>query len=118
RIPNHAHDPVFQIGHAVVIVDDNLVQRVVIQRIKCEVTAGGVLFLAAKQVVAQDATVFVRKLAVGGRSTECGGFDNFAPEHHMHQLETASDDACTPEQRADLLGCGVGGDVEVGGLEP
>lgn len=36
----------------------------------------------------------------------------------MHQLETASDNACTPEQRADLLGRGVGGDVEVGGLEP
>ena len=39
-------------------------------------------------------------------------------EHHVHQLEAAADDAGAAEQRADLLGRGVGGHVEVLGSSP
>ena len=36
-----------------------------------------------------------------------------APEHHMHDAKAPPDDEGTPEQRLDLLGCGIGGHVEV-----
>src|SRR5690606_40216743 len=56
-------------------------------------------------------------VATVGRRTECGGLDDLRSEHHMHQAETAANDACATEQRFDLLWRGIGGDVEVLGLQ-
>ena len=52
----------------------------------------------------------------GGRA-EGGGLDDLLAEHDVHELEAAADDARAAEQRADLFGRGVGGHVEVLGLQ-
>jgi len=71
----------------------------------------------AEHVVAQDAAVFVGFLVFRGRGPEGRGFDDFLAEHHVHQLEAAADDAGAAKQRADLLGRGIGGHVEVLGFQ-
>ena len=74
--------------------------------------------LRAEHVVAQDAAVLVGFLVFRGGRAEGGGLDDLLAEHHVHQLEAAADDAGAAEQRADLLGRGVGGHVEVLGFQP
>src|SRR5690606_17611659 len=49
---------------------------------------------------------------------ERGHLDDLAPEHHVRQPEAAPDQTAIAEQRLHLLRGGVGGDVEVLGLEP
>lgn len=50
----------------------------------------------------------------GARS---GRLDDLLAEDHVHQLEAPADDARAAEQRADLLGRGIGGHVEVLGFQ-
>ncbi len=45
RLADHAQGLVLEIGHAMVVVDDRLGGRVVVQRIGGEVAAGGILGL-------------------------------------------------------------------------
>lgn len=56
-------------------------------------------------------------LVVRGRRAEGRGFDDFLAEHHVHQLEAPADDAGAAKQRPDLLGRGIGGHVEILGLQ-
>src|SRR5947209_1414448 len=37
---------------------------------------------------------------------------------HMHQAKASTDDERAPEQRLHLLGCGVGREIEILGLDP
>ena len=53
---------------------------------------------------------------VAAVAAEGGHFQQVLAEHHVHDLEAAADDEGAPEQALDLLGRGVGGDVEVLGL--
>ncbi|MNV70258.1 hypothetical protein D3C71_1632110 [compost metagenome] len=46
-------------------------------------------------------------------ATEGGNLDDFRPEHHVRQAETAAHQAAVTEQLAHLLRRGVGGDVEI-----
>ncbi|MNI48262.1 hypothetical protein D3C73_1028200 [compost metagenome] len=117
RVANDADLALFQVGHAIVVVDDFLVVRVVVQRVHGEVAALGVFFLRAEYVVAQDAAVLVGFLLFRGGRAEGGRFDDFLAEHHVHQLEAAANDAGAAKQRADLFGRGVGGHVEILGLK-
>jgi hypothetical protein len=95
--------------------------RIVEQRVDGEVAAGGILFLGAEHVVAQDAPVFVRHLfirVVALPGAEGGYLHRVIAEHDVHQPEAPADDARAPERAAYLLGRGTGGDVEILGLEP
>lgn len=118
RVADHADLALLQVGHAVVVVDDFLGVRIVVERVHGEVAARRVLGLRAEHVVAQDAAVLVGFLVFRGGRAEGGGLDDLLAEHHVHQLEAAADDAGAAEQRADLLGRGVGGHVEVLGFQP
>ncbi|KAG0773604.1 hypothetical protein G6F22_014741 [Rhizopus arrhizus] len=112
RVADEADLARFQVGHAIVVVDDFLVVRVVVQRVHREGAALGVFFLRAEHIVAQDAAVLVGFLVFRGGRPERRGLDDFLAEHHVHQLEAAADDAGAAKQRADLFGRGVGGHVE------
>ncbi len=125
-----------------VIVDHGLRRRIVEQRVDGEVAARGVLFLRTEHVVAQDAAVLVgelqraggstiaaavragrggcrcrfrRRLGRGGgtRRAEGRDLDRVGAEHHVDQPEAPPDDVRAPEQVLDLLGRGIGRDVEV-----
>lgn len=117
RVADHADLALFQVLHAVVIVDDFFGVRVVVERVHGEVAPRRVFFLAAEDVVAQDAPVLVGFLVGRGRRAESGRLDDLLAEDHVHQLEAPADDARAAEQRADLLGRGIGGHVEVLGFQ-
>src|SRR5690606_17116523 len=53
----------------------------------------------------------------GCAGTKSGGFYDFLAEDHVHQLKPLAYDACAPKQRTDLVGGGIGGDIEVFGLQ-
>jgi len=127
---------------AVVIVDHDLVGRVVVHGVDGEVAARRVFFLRAPDVVAQHPAAGVhrvlhaRELALAGAlvarhllggsvvhvGAEGRDLDHLmlAPPavHHVHDAKTPPDDEGAAEQRLDLLGRGVGGHVEVLGPQP
>ena len=93
----------------------------VIQGIGSEIAAHRVVLDAAIDVVAQQAAAVVGLavvVVVGAVGTEGGDLDDLAPIDHMRQAEAAADQAAIAEQRLDLLRGGVGGDIEILGLDP
>ena len=44
-------------------------------------------------------------------------FDGFRPDHNVHDLETPTDDAAAAENLSYLFRSGIGGDIEVFGLD-
>ncbi|MCY1400414.1 hypothetical protein D9M71_155040 [compost metagenome] len=125
-IADQAHQTVADVVHAVGVVEDALAGRIVVQRVDGEVAALGVVFLAAIDVVAQDASALVARrqvavlvvLALRVIGTEGGDLDDLAAEVDMHQLEAAADHPGVAEFVAHLFGRGAGGHVEVLGLDP
>ncbi len=82
-----------QVAHAVVVVEDLAGGGIVVQRIDGEVAPCRILFHVAPDVVAQHAAMFVleRVGVMGG--AEGRDFDGFGTEHHMYDLEAATDHA-------------------------
>ncbi|OIQ81402.1 hypothetical protein GALL_368360 [mine drainage metagenome] len=137
RVADHAQGARLEVAQAVVVVDDDVPRRVVVQRVDGEVAPRRVLVLRAPDVVAQHATAGVDRVQLAGqlarvalvavdrggalrvgRGAEGRHLDDFAAEHHVHDSKAPPDQQRAPEQRLDLLGRGVGGDVEILGLEP
>ena len=137
RVADHAQHALLLVLEAVVVVDDDLFGRVVVQRIDGEVAPRGVLDLRAPDVVAQHAPrcidhmrlaaefllrgLFVAADLIGRRRVEqrAEGRDldhlvvAAAAEDDMHDAKAPADDEGATEQRLHLLGRGVGGDVEI-----
>src|SRR3546814_302091 len=61
--------------------------------------------------------MFVGMFIAAGVGAKGRGFDDFLTKDHMHQLETLADDARAPEQRTDLVGRRVRGNVEILGFQ-
>ena len=146
RVADHAQQLLARILDAAVVVDDDLADRVVVHRVDGEVAPRSVLDLRPPDVVAQHASfgvdhvrlvdqVLARGLLVAG-DLVCGGgvehgakgrdLDHFgeapvlaaAAEDDVDDAKPPADDERAPEQRLDLLGRRVGGDVEVLGPRP
>ncbi|OQC09210.1 MAG: hypothetical protein BWX79_01475 [Alphaproteobacteria bacterium ADurb.Bin100] len=137
RITDHPQGALLRVLQALVVVHDNLGLRVVVHRVDREIAAHCVFFLRAPDVVAQDtargidgvlhagqivaAGLFVARHLFGSDIVQIGPkgrhLDDLmlapAPENHVHDAKTASDDKRPPEQGFHLLGRGVGGDVKV-----
>ena len=106
---------------AMVVVDDDLRVRVVVQRVHREVAPHRVLLGGAEDVVAGDEEIAVRLAGVLGHVgrvlPEGRHLDDLAPVHHVREAEAAADDPRAAEQGADFFGRGAGGHVEIlGGL--
>src|SRR5690606_19492993 len=114
----HAQYPGLDVGDPIVEVEHLFGRRIVVERVGGEVAPRRVLFLGAEDVVAQDAAVFgdagQRLVAVVEMAAAKGrDLHGFAAEHHVHESEAAADDTRTAEDAVDLLGRGVGGNVEI-----
>jgi hypothetical protein len=105
------------VGDAAVVVQHRLAGRIVVHGVDGEVAAGGVFVLLAEGVVAQHAAMFILGRGFGRGATEGGHFEQVLTEHDVHDLEAAADDEGAAEQLLDLFRRGVGGDVEVLGLD-
>ena len=141
-VADHAQHAVARVLQALVVVHHDLRLRVVVHGVDGEVAADRVFFLRAPDVVAQHAPAgidgvlharefglagaFVAGNRLGGGVVEVGAegghLDDLvlaaAAEHDVHDAKAPADDEGTPEQALDLLGRGVGGDVEVLGAQP
>ena len=141
RVADHSQQLLLGVLDAAVVVDDDLLHRVVVHRVDGEVAPRRVLDLRPPDVVAQDAALGVDDVAlvdevlargllvaahllgVGGGEHRAEGrdLDHFreapvlaaATEDDVDDPEAPADDEGAPEQRLHLLGRGVGGDVEV-----
>src|SRR5690606_6219667 len=119
RIADQTHHAIGDIFEAADVVAYGKVFDGVVQRVRGEVAAHGIVLDAAVHVVAQYATIVVHfaiataVIAVGAEGRD---LDDLAPEHHVRQPEAASDQAAVAEQRLDLFRSGVGGHVEVLGM--
>jgi hypothetical protein len=136
-VADHAQRLGLGVLDAVVVVDDDLVARVVVHRVDGEVAPRRILDLRAPDVVAQHAAARVDHMALaghlvlrgllvaadllGGRSIHVGpeGRDldhlvvTAAAVDHVHDAEAPADDEGAAEQRLDLLGRRVRRHVEV-----
>jgi hypothetical protein len=99
------------------VVPDGLGRRIEIERVDREVAAHGVFRLRAVDVVGQEPPVLVGRVASDLRGAERRHFDGIVADMDMHEAKPPADDERPPEQRLDLLGRRVGGDVEVLGLD-
>src|SRR3546814_20034397 len=61
--------------------------------------------------------MFFGMFIAAGVGAKGRGFDDFLTKDHMHQLETLADDARAPEQRTDLVGRRIRGNVEILGFQ-
>ena len=110
-----------EVLHAVLVVPDLLLHRVVEERVHGEVAAHGVFRLRAEDVVGEHAAVHVLLVALvvgfrvlGGEVRPVGGhLHRLRAPHHVHDLEAPADDARAPEERTHRVGMGAGGHVEV-----
>ena len=113
RIADHAQPAALDVLHAVVIVDHRFGGRVVVKGVDREVAPRRIVGLIAEDVVGEHAAVRVDRLRAVGRGAVGRHLDRLRAKHHVHQPEAAADDDGAAEMRLDLLGRGVGGDVEV-----
>src|SRR5690625_7686634 len=93
----------------------------VMERVDREVATMGVFADGAEAVVPQHQTFFglVAVIAVVAvvMATKGGDFDDLATHAHVHDLEAATNDPGPAEHLADFFGGGVGGDIEILGLQ-
>ena len=117
RVADHAQSAGLEVGHATEIVEHLVADRVVIERVDGEVATQRVFMLRAEDIVAKHPTMLIG-LGIGLQGAKGGGFDGLAPEHDMDDLEAPPDDAGAAKECLHFLGRGIGGDVEVFGLQP
>ena len=100
-----------------VVIDDGLGRRIVVQRVHREVAPCRILGLAAEDIVAQDTALVVGLRLVAAlfavMTAESGHFDGFHAHVDVHDLEATTDDARAPKTMPDLFRRRIGGDVEV-----
>ena len=101
-------DPRFEVGPAADIVDDLPRQWVEEHAVDCEIPPQRVVPGVGRRDLHRPATVQVRPV-----SAEGGDFDPPAASFHEHDAELCADLPGGPEERADLLRQGRGGDVEI-----
>src|SRR5712691_2936722 len=126
RVADDAHGLAPQVSQAVVVIENGLVGRIVVQGVDREVAPDGVVLARAVDVVAHYATMLIDDMVafvkpvpavlVGlrrGARAKRRDLDRLLAEHDVHQLEAPADQARAPEELVHFLrGC-VGGGVEV-----
>ena len=136
-VADHAQREFLRVLDAAVVVHHHLRLRVVVHRVDGEVAPYRVFLLRAPDVVAQHPTAGIDRVFHAGQFAAAGAFvarnlfgggvvhvgakrrhlDHLvfasAPEHHVHDAKTPTDDEGAPEQALDLLRRRVGGDIEV-----
>ncbi len=142
RVANHAQNALFGVGKTPVIVNHLLRNGVVIHGVHGEITPCRIFMLFAPNVVAQQAATGVHRMAevlqiffagalvaldlmgLIGREVGAEGGDlnhlvfSATTKHHVHDAKALANDERTAKCRLHLLGRGVGGHIEIFGLEP
>ena len=105
------------VRHAADEVPDLFLGRVEVEGVDREVAPRGILHVRAVDVVGQEAAVLVRRVVARLRRAERRHLDRFGPGMHVHEPEPAPDDEGAAKQGLHVLRPGIGGYVEVLGLD-
>src|SRR4030095_1612037 len=84
-----------------------------IQRVDREVAAHRIFGLVAEHVVVKETPMLVRGIVAGLSAAKGRHLDGFRPDQYVYQTKPAADDESAAKERLDLLGCRVGGDIEI-----
>ncbi len=122
-VADHAQHLFPGVLHAAVPVPDFLFLRVVIEGVDGEIPAGGVLFLAAKDIVPQQHAVLggnpgfvLLDFRLGRAGSEGGDLDEIGAAIDMDDLKAAADEAGAAKDLLHFVRRGVSGHVEVLGF--
>lgn len=128
RITDGTNQTLLEVAQSGAVVDNRKIGNVIGKGVDREVTAEGILFRCAKDIVTKNHSIFV--LEVTGRlvamvclshvsligrdgSPECGDFQDFVLKVQMGQPETATHETAVAKESFDLAGCCVCGYVEI-----
>jgi len=114
RVADGSDDSPPEIFHSPHTVDDRKIRDVVKKTVNRDVAAQGIFLRGAEALCPDDLPVFVLGLLKLGLTAEGGNLDNLSPfEKDVDQTESSADHPAVSEEVPDLLGMGVGGNVEV-----
>jgi hypothetical protein len=128
RVADGTKEPLVEVAQSGRVVNHRIICDIVGKGVDREVTAEGILFRRAEDVVTENHSVPVLEVTGGtvswiwlfrvcfiggGGSPKRGDFQNFVLKVEMGQSKTAADETAVAKEPFDLTGCGVCGDVEV-----
>ena len=103
----------FQVLQPANIIDDRKIANIVVEPVDGEVAAKSIFLQRSIDVVRKNPTTVVAFVGITDRATKRGHFENFATEANVGDQKTTPHQATTAEQSANLLGLGIGRDVEI-----
>jgi len=114
RITDGPYHPSFKISHSAHIVDQGKIRNAVKKAVDRDVPSQGILCRSTKAICPNNIS-FLRLNLFEFRATSKGGdLDNLSAfEEDMDQSKSATDDPAISEETVDLVGMGIGGDIEV-----
>ena len=110
--------------NAIDMIDHREIGDVVVECVDGEVTAKGVFFQAAVDIVADNAPFRIHMALPAARfilrvqCAESRHFNDLPAEHHMRETEAAADQPAITEQATYILRARIGGNIEILRLAP
>jgi hypothetical protein len=90
--------------------------NVIQKTIDCDVAAKGILLRSSKTIGSENLSILGQSLLIFGMTPERGYLHHLSTfKKDMNQPETASDDPAVFKEIMDLMGMGIGGDIEIFG---
>ncbi len=124
-VTDHHHTLFANVVQAAHEIMQRFIVRVVVKRVHGEIAPHRIVLARSEHVVPRETAMLVSaRLVFIGRSASIsacvgmaaavgGHFDRLVTEHDVNDAKAPANDACTAEDRPNLLGSRVGGDVEV-----
>jgi len=114
RITDGPDNLSLEIGHTSDIIDDGEVRDVVKEAVDRNVPAQGIFFGRPETFRPDDVTLFCLDLFELGVTSKSGDFDHLSVfEKNVDQSKSTADRPAVPEEFVDLVGMGIGDNIEV-----
>jgi len=114
RITDGSYHLPLEVSHTVDIIDDGKISNIIEKAVDRDVPPQGILLRGSKTFCSDDPSFFGLNLFEFRVASESRDLQElFTFEKDMDQSKSATDGPAVPEEFVDLMGVGIGGDVEV-----
>jgi hypothetical protein len=114
RITNCSDDAPFEVSHPAHIIDNREVSDIIKEAIDGEITAQAVLLGCSKTVRSNNIPILCLDFFKFRTTSKSGDLDDLSAfEKDVNKPESATDDAAVSKQGIDLVGMGIGGNIEI-----